>query len=101
MTVEDLYKTPGKAVLVDGELLLMPPTVGKPGEAAFAIVVSLREHACRIGRGRAVPSNIGFLVNLPHRNSFSPDVAFWMVEAPSMGFYEGARLAVEVRSEND
>jgi Uma2 family endonuclease len=46
---------------------------------------------------------VGFLVDLPHRRSFSPDAAFWVGELPAGGqFLTGApRFAVEVRSEND
>jgi len=101
-TVEDLYKTPGKAELVGGELVLMPPTGGKPGFAAGEIFASLREYSRRTGHGQAIADNIGFVVQLPHRDSFSPDAAFWVGEAPSMKFYDGApAFAVEVRSEGD
>lgn len=45
--------------------------------------------------------NVGFLVDLPHRASFSPDVA-WSLGEVTMKFYDGApAFAVEVRSEND
>jgi Uma2 family endonuclease len=45
---------------------------------------------------------VGFLVNLRHRKSFSPDAAFY-VGTPQQGkFLDGAPLfAVEVRSEED
>lgn len=101
-TVEDLYKTAGKAELVNGELVLMPPTGELPGYAGDEIFVSLRAYAHRIGRGRAVGDNKGFLVNLPHRRSFSADAAFWTGDLPGMKFFDGAPVfAVEVRSEND
>lgn len=44
-TIDDLYKTPGKAELVNGELILMPPTGATPGQAAIEIVVSLHTYA--------------------------------------------------------
>jgi hypothetical protein len=91
-TVEDLYQAPGKAELVNEELVLRPPTGGRPGAAALEIAVSLREHARRTGRGRAVPDNVGFVVDLPKRASFSPDAAFWVGEEPSMRFYQGAPI---------
>ncbi len=101
-TVEDLYKASGKAELVEGELVLMPPTGAKPGYAADEIFASLRSYAKRTGRGRAVADNKGFLVHLPDRESFSPDAAFWTGDDPGMRFYEGAPVfAVEVRSEGD
>ncbi len=36
-TLEDLYATPGKAELVNGELVLMSPTGGIPGYAGDEI----------------------------------------------------------------
>lgn len=36
-TVDDLYRTPGKAGPVNGEVVLMSPTAAKPGAAADAI----------------------------------------------------------------
>ena len=102
-TVEDLARVPehGKAELVHGELRLMSPTGGLPGYAAAEVFVSLREYARRTGRGHALPDNVGFLVNLPHRKSFSPDAAYYTGEL-RMKFLEGAPVfAVEVRSEED
>ena len=102
-TIEDLYRVPehGKAELVHGELRLMSPTGGLPGFAAFEIASSLREYARRTRRGWALGDNVGFLVNLPHRKSFSPDAAFYTGEL-RMQFLEGAPVfAVEVRSEED
>ena len=101
-SIDDLYKSPGKAELVNGELVLMPPTGAIPGHAAIEIVVSLHAHAKRTGDGRAVGDNVGFLVNLPGRQSFCPDAAFWTGEDPGMKFYDGTPMfAVEVRSESD
>jgi Uma2 family endonuclease len=49
-----------------------------------------------------VSDNKAFRVNLPNRESFSPDAAFYIGPDPGMGFYEGAPVfAVEVRSAND
>ncbi len=101
-TVDDLYKTPGKAELVNGELVLMPPTGINPGYAAGEIFAHLRRHAKRTGRGRGVGDNVGFVVKLPTRESFSPDAAFCLDDQRGMKFYDGAPVfAVEVRSEND
>ncbi len=102
-TVEDLYRVPehGKAELVKGELKLMAPTGGLPGYAAAEVLASLREYARRTGRGYALGDNVGFLVDLPHRKSFSPDAAYYVGEL-QMRFLEGApAFAVEVRSEGD
>lgn len=102
-TIEDLYKVPGnaKAELIDGEIVLMSPTGGKPARASFKIAMSLSQMEGRIA-GRAYPDNVGYKVNLPNRGSFSPDASFHTGEAPEMKFLEGAPVfAVEVRSEND
>jgi Uma2 family endonuclease len=103
-TIEDLYHVPenGKAELVNGELVLMPPTGDLPSSASGEIFASLREYARRTGKGRAYPDNAAFLVNLPHRKSFSPDAAFYIGPRTGGKFLQGAPIfAVEVRSEND
>ncbi len=101
-TIEDLYNVPGKAEIVNGELILMSPTGGEPGYAGDEIFVSLREFSRRTKIGRAVGDNKAFRVRLPNRGSFSPDAAFYVGPNPGMKFYEGAPVfAVEVRSEND
>jgi len=102
--IEDLYHVPenGKAEIVNGELVLMSPTGGKPGYAADEIFASLRDYGKRTKFGRAVGDNKGFHVNLPHRDSFSPDAAFYVGPDPGMRFFEGAPIfAAEVRSVND
>lgn len=101
-TVADLYQVAGKAELVDGNLVRMPPTGGRPGYAAGEVFVSLHQHARVTGVGTAIGDNIGFLVHIPGRRSFSPDAAYWTGPEPTMRFYSGAPIfAVEIRSEND
>jgi Uma2 family endonuclease len=103
-TVEDLYHVPedGKAEIVNGELLLMSPTGDAPGYAGGEVFASLRGYARSTGLGRAVPDNVGFVANLPHRKSFSPDAAFYIGPRAGMRFFTGAPVfAVEIRSEND
>lgn len=100
--IEDLYNLPGKAEIVNEEIVLMSPTGGDPGYAADEVFVSLREYSRRTKMGRAVGDNKEFHVNLPNRGSFSPDAAFYVGPNPGMKFYEGAPIfAVEVRSETD
>jgi Uma2 family endonuclease len=100
-TIEDLYKVEGKAELVNGEIVRMAPTGSRPGRTGGTIYVSLRQHE-RHGAGTAFPDNVGFLVNLPHRESFSPDVAWYTGPDTGMRFCEGAPIfAVEIRSEYD
>jgi Uma2 family endonuclease len=103
-TVDHLYRVPenGKAEIVNGELVLMSPTGGVPGRAAGKIYISLNEYERRVGGGYAFPDNVGFIVNLPHRRSFSPDAAFYQGELRGGLFLEGApAFAVEVRSTDD
>ena len=100
-TIEDLYKVEGKAELVNGEIVLMPGTGGLPHLAAFEISRSLAAHRQKIKKGYAIADNAVFVVNLPHRKSFSPDAGFYIGEI-TMKFFNGAPVfAVEVRSEND
>ena len=103
-TVDDLYRVPenGKAEIVNGELVLLSPTGGVPGRAAGEIYVSLRDYERRVGGGYAFPDNVGFIVNLPNRHSFSPGTAFYTGELRGGLFLEGAPVfAVEVRSTDD
>jgi Uma2 family endonuclease len=101
-TVADLARVPGKAELVDGEIVHMPPTGDAPGTAADEIYFSLRLHVGTGGPGHAVSDNKGFLVNLPHRQSFSPDAAYYTGPRTAMEFYSAApAFAAEVRSKGD
>jgi Uma2 family endonuclease len=103
-TIEDLYQAPehGKAELVDGKLMLVSPTGGKPGRAALRIVLSLSRHEDEHGGGYAIGDNVGFMVDLPNRRSFSPNAAWFVGDVDRMEFLDGApRFAVEVRSEGD
>ena len=50
-----------------------------------------------------MPDNVGFIVDLPHRESFSPDAAFCRGQLPETNeFLRGAPVfAVEIRSQDD
>jgi Uma2 family endonuclease len=103
-TIEDLYRVPdhGKAELVKERVVPMSPTGFLLHYAASEIYASLREYARRTRSGYAIADNAGFVVQLPHRQSFSPDAAFYVGKPTGMKFLEGAPVfAVEVRSEND
>jgi Uma2 family endonuclease len=103
-TIEDLYNIPehGKAEIVDGELIRMSPTGMRPSRASSRIWRSLDDYERMNRGGYAIADNAGFIVNLPNRDSFSPDAAWYTGKDTGMKFLEGAPLfAVEVRSEND
>lgn len=101
--IEALYREPGKAEILNGRIVRFDMTGRKPGFAGDAILFALwtfvkstKPSGIAVGDGKA------FLVDLPTRESFSPDAAYY--EGPNSGakFFNGApRLAVEVRSEGD
>src|SRR5213079_472480 len=91
-TIEDLYRVPGKAEIVDGEIVHMSPTGSAPNYAAAEIFVSLREYSRQKNIGRAVTDNAAFRVRLPNRESFSPDAAFYTGPNTGMKFFEGAPI---------
>ena len=79
----------------------MSPTGGFPGYAGDEIYASLRDYVRRTGAGIPIGDNKAFVVNLPHRKSFSPDAALFLGEMTAK-FYKGAPVfAAEVRSEDD
>ena len=101
-TIQDLYATPGKAELVDGQVVPMPPSGDMPNRTSLAIASSLRQHERRTGSGFAYTDNVGYRVDLPHRESFSPDASYYTGKRTGLRFLEGApTFAVEVRSEYD
>jgi Uma2 family endonuclease len=102
-TIDDLRHVPenGKAELVNGELVIISPAGGLHNYAATEIALSLRAYARNVGKGYAISDNCGFIVDLPHRKSFSPDAAYHVGEL-TLDFVRGAPVfAVEVRSLDD
>ena len=102
-TLADLARTPGKAELINGEIVPAMPTGHRPNVIAGRIFRKLAEYADTIGTGVAYTDNMGFAVDeLPSgRESFSPDAAFYAGPLPADGmrFVPGApTFAVEVRS---
>ena len=86
-TIEDLYATPGKAELVNGELVRMSPAGGTPGYAGDEVFISLRDYVRLTRLGRAVGDNKAFLTDLPGRKSFSPDAALYTGRPGGMRFF--------------
>ncbi len=100
--VAALYRTSGKAEIVGGEIVLMSPTGGLPSRAAGAIYRRLWEYERQTKSGWAYTDNVGFLVDLPGRKSFSPDASFYVGPPAGPRFPTGAPIfAVEVRSEEE
>jgi len=100
-TIDDLYKVEGKAELVNGEIILMSPTGLLPNLAAGRIYSSLDLYSRRHKCGHAFTDNAAFVIDLPHRKSFSPDVSLYVGNV-TIKFGHGAPVfAVEVRGEGD
>ena len=100
--IDELYEVEGKAEIVNGKIVKLMATGWKPNKAAGRIYRSLGSYEDEHGGGVAVTDNAGFVVNLLHRESFSPDVAWYTGRDTGMKFLEGApAFAVEVRSENE
>ncbi len=109
--IEELYRVPenGKAEIIQGRVVRMSPTGAKPGRTAGRIFISLSQYEERRsqieeGVGYAFSDNVGFLVDLPGRGSFSPDAAWYTgpLGEDEMDFLPGApAFAVEVRSKGD
>jgi len=104
-TIEDLIHAPDDAIyeLIDGKLVRMSPTGFLPSRVASEIFIGLREYERQTNSGYAMTDGIAYIVNLPHRRSFSPDASLAR-SAPEnrMRFVDGAPVfAAEVRSEGD
>ncbi len=100
--IGQLYRTEGKAEIINGEVVEMPATGFLPGRASGRIFRSLDDYEQQHDGGYAIPDNVGFLVNLSNRNSFSPDAAFYVGPPTGGKFINRAPIfAAEVRSEWD
>jgi Uma2 family endonuclease len=104
-TLDDLYRTEGKAELIAGRIEQMA-SGHLPGVVAENIFVDLRAFTKTTGKGKAHADGVGYTVpELPSgRESFSPDASYYDGPLPTnvMRFIEGPpTCAIEVRSEND
>lgn len=102
LLLQKLYQTEGKAEIINGEIVKMPPTGYEPHNTSLNLAFSLKKYAKKTKYGIGVGDNVGYIVNMQHRKSFSPDASFHVGEKTGMKFLEGSPIfAVEVRSEND
>lgn len=100
--IDELYRTKEKAEIINGKVVKFMSTGFEPGIASGNIFISLKIYQRQTGNGVAIPDNVGFLVNLPYRKSFSPDAAFFVGQTSGMKFLQGAPVfTVKVRREND
>lgn len=102
--LDELYRLPDnmKAEIINGAIVPMSPTGGKPSRISGLIFASLLAYEKRHGHGIALPNNAGFVVNLPGRGSFSPDASFSVGQIIDQNFVNGAPIfAAEVRSKHD
>lgn len=104
-TVDDL-KNPsleGQIELVDGKMIQLPfHTIGVT-HTVGNVLRSLAKYEERADIGEALSSTIVYVVELPHRKSFSPDVSFTVTfpEDP-MDFIPGAPVfAAEMRAPDE
>ena len=64
--IEELYLLPEnmKAEIIDGTIVPMSPTGGKPSRVSGLIFASLLAYEQMVGKGIALPNNAEFIVNL-------------------------------------
>lgn len=105
---DQLYKalmaTEGKAEIINGQIVEFESAGFLPAHAAMEIRMSLRDYEKQGRNGESLGGFVGFLCDLPNRQSFCADAAFYTGAEPEnpMGFLpEPPIFAVEVRSEND
>ncbi len=109
--IEALYCVPenGRAEIIRGTIVQISAAGTRLGRIAGRIFISLSRHEerldlVRVGQGYAFCGNVGFLVDLPNRGSFSPNSAWYtcpLEEEPMQFLPHAPAPAVEVRSEND
>ena len=98
-----LMREPGKAEIIGGRIKHFDMTGDKPSRAARNIVFALMLWKKASGAtGEPYTDGAAFLCDLAHRQSFSPDAAYYTGVLSGMKFLpEPPVFAVEVRSEND
>lgn len=104
-TIEDLYNAPddGMYELVDGKLVHMPLSGFGHSRVADRIRDLLVPYEEATGSGYALSDGIGYLVDLPRRQSFGPDASYSLIKPDDEDlFITGAPVfAAEIRSKGD
>ena len=91
--IKELARTPGKAEIVNGKIVRFVATGEDHGTAAFNIALSLKLYQRQTNIGKAFADNVGFIVDLPNRKSFSPDAAYFIGEKSRMKFCTARRFS--------
>jgi Uma2 family endonuclease len=76
-TIADLAITKHKTEIVDGALIVIGPSGGRPCRAAGRIFRSLNDYEVQHGGGYALGSRIAYILDLPHRLAICPDAAWY------------------------
>lgn len=105
-TIADLYRTEGKAELIDGRIILYPPKGRASCRAKGNILYSIHDYAEKTGEGEANTGSLGYVVPpLPNgRESFCADTSYYrgpLPDDPWSFIYGPPTFAVEVRGEPD
>ncbi len=96
--------TEGKAEIINGAIVEFESAGFLPAHAATEIRMSLHDYEKQARQGESLGGFVGFLCDLPNRQSFCADAAFYTGAAPKnpMGFLPQAPIfAVEVRNLED
>lgn len=99
-----LMRIEGKAEIIDGKIVEFESAGFLPAHAAMEIRMSLRDYEEQNDTGESLGGFVGFLCDLPNRQSFCADAAFYTGAEPEnpMGFLpEPPVFAVEVRNQED
>ena len=103
-TLDDLERLPEgrRGEIVDGRIVLLPLAGCAHSRTSSFIVARLMEYEARTGWGYAFADAGAFAVELPHRRSFCPDVAFHRGPLSGPDFMKGAPIfAGEIRSKTE
>jgi Uma2 family endonuclease len=91
--IEDLYRVEGQAEIINGKIVRMPFHGCYLSYAIGRAKSSLHEYSKVGKKGTPLGSTVAFIVDLPHRKAFCPDLAFHTGPV-TMGFPKGAPVFV-------